>query len=185
MPEILQCPQCRQQLRVPGELLGKRVQCPACSYVFLAPVTDSGTPVETAEPAEEVVEPQPARRRSRRQDEDDDFDDWDEEPRYRRRRDLPEHRGGAVLTLGILSIVLGWWCLGLILGPIAWAMGNKDLAAMRAGRLDPDGESLTNAGRICGIIGTILGGFGFCMGLLWLLVMMTAVANGPAPRAWP
>jgi hypothetical protein len=35
-------------------------------------------------------------------------------------------------------------------------MGNNDLAEMRAGRMDPEGEGLTNAGRICGIIGTIL-----------------------------
>jgi hypothetical protein len=34
-------------------------------------------------------------------------------------------------------------------------MGNTDLAEIRAGRMDPEGESTTNIGRILGIIGTV------------------------------
>ena len=64
---------------------------------------------------------------------------------------LPAARGGAILTLGILSLVV----CGL-LGPIAWAMSSNDLAAIDRGELDPRGRGTVNAGRVCGIIGTVL-----------------------------
>ena len=38
----------------------------------------------------------------------------------------------------------------------AWIMGNGDLKEIDAGTMDPTGRSTTNAGRICGIIATIL-----------------------------
>ena len=68
-----------------------------------------------------------------------------------RRRDFSPHRGGLILTLGIISLT---FCA--FTGPIAWIMGNQDLKDIRVGRMDPDGEGLTQAGRICGIISTIL-----------------------------
>lgn len=62
------------------------------------------------------------------------------------------HRGGVILALGILGLL----CCFLF-GIAAWVMGNKELRAMRAGNVDPAGEGMTQAGRILGIIGTILG----------------------------
>jgi uncharacterized membrane protein YjgN (DUF898 family) len=56
-----------------------------------------------------------------------------------------------VLVLGILSIVI---CQ--ILGPFAWVMGNNELAAIDAGRRPPENRGTANAGRILGIIGTVL-----------------------------
>ena len=53
--------------------------------------------------------------------------------------------------LGILSIVVCG-----VFGPFAWIMGSQDLVAMRAGRMDPEGQGMTEAGRICGMIGTLL-----------------------------
>lgn len=64
---------------------------------------------------------------------------------------MQPHRATTILVLGILSIAL---CQ--ILGPVAWAMGNKDLAAMNSGLMDPSGLDQTKAGKICGIIGTVL-----------------------------
>jgi hypothetical protein len=64
---------------------------------------------------------------------------------------MKSHRGTLILVLGILSLVV----CGLI-GPIAWVMGNNDLREIDTGLMDPAGRSLTNAGRICGMIGTIL-----------------------------
>lgn len=61
------------------------------------------------------------------------------------------HRGTLILVLGILGIVL---CA--VLAPFAWMMGNTDLREMAAGRMDRSGEGLVQAGRICGIIGTVL-----------------------------
>ena len=57
-----------------------------------------------------------------------------------------------ILIFGILGLVGICWPLGIV----AWVMGNGDLKEMDAGAMDPSGRSMTNAGRICGMIGTIL-----------------------------
>lgn len=56
-----------------------------------------------------------------------------------------------ILVLGIIGIIL---CQ--VLGPIAWVMGNNELAAIDAGRRTPENRGTANAGRILGIIGTVL-----------------------------
>lgn len=61
---------------------------------------------------------------------------------------LRAHRGVLILVLGILSIVCCFIC-----GIVAWVMGSNDLKEMAAGRMDPAGKGLTQAGKICGIIG--------------------------------
>jgi hypothetical protein len=73
-------------------------------------------------------------------------------------RDLEPHRGTLILALGILSLALVAVlpCLGIPLGIAAWVMGRADLKKIRQGLMDPTGESSTNAGRICGQIGTIV-----------------------------
>lgn len=68
------------------------------------------------------------------------------------RRRLKPHRGGTILTLGILSLV--FHCIPM--GIIAWVMGHTDLAAIRGGEMDRTGEGSTRAGMICGIISSIL-----------------------------
>ena len=64
---------------------------------------------------------------------------------------MKPNRATLILVLGILSLVI---CAPL--GIAAWIMGNKDLREMDAGVMDPSGRSLTNGGRICGIIGIVL-----------------------------
>lgn len=88
------------------------------------------------------------------------------------------HRGAIVLVLGILGIVV---CF--IMGIIAWVMGNTDLSAMRAGTMDPSGEGLTQAGRICGIISVALGVLGFCLGIVWIIFVIALGAAGAAGAA--
>ena len=68
------------------------------------------------------------------------------------------HRGALILTFGILGIAC---CFPF--GIAAWIMGNNDMQQIEAGMMDPTGKSITNAGKICGIIGTVLGIF--CWGL--------------------
>ena len=41
MPNTIHCPQCNRELRVPDELLGKKVKCPACSTTFTASIAAS------------------------------------------------------------------------------------------------------------------------------------------------
>jgi hypothetical protein len=82
---------------------------------------------------------------------------------------LRPHRGGIILALGILGIVC---CF--ILGIIAWVMGNNDLKEMAAGRMDPSGEGLTQAGKICGMVSVILQILGL---LIWMLFMAIGIGS--------
>jgi hypothetical protein len=75
------------------------------------------------------------------------------------RRDVEPHRGGLVLTLGILSLALSpLFIIAWMFGLAAWIMGQRDLARMNSGIVDNEGYGTTQAGWICGIIGTILCG---------------------------
>ena len=78
-------------------------------------------------------------------------------------------RGGLVLALGILGIVC---CF--ILGIIAWVMGSSDLKEMAAGRMDPSGQGLTQAGKICGMVSVILQIVGI---LIWMLFMAIGIGS--------
>ena len=64
---------------------------------------------------------------------------------------LEPHRGTMILVFGILGLVL---CV--IFGILAWVLGNADLAKMKAGQMDPTGEGLTSAGKVCGIISVVI-----------------------------
>ena len=86
---------------------------------------------------------------------------------------MKPHRATLILVFGILGLVV---CAPL--GIAAWIMGNGDLKEMDAGAMDPTGRSNTNAGRICGIIATILFAIGIlvCI-LLFGLGILGAVAS--------
>jgi hypothetical protein len=64
---------------------------------------------------------------------------------------MKPHRGTLILVLGILGLVV---CSPL--GIVAWILGSGDLKEMDAGAMDPAGRGPTQAGKICGIIATIL-----------------------------
>jgi predicted Zn finger-like uncharacterized protein len=152
MAHLVDCPECAQKLKVPDEFLGTLVKCPKCGQTFRAeeeliagpavPPKEAGAPA-AGRPEEEGQEPEAAA----------------SPPRIRRAHQEP-HRGVLILVLGILSIVTG---LGLIFGPCAWALGSSDLWSMRMGRMDREGEGLTRAGYICGIIGTVACGPCVCL----------------------
>jgi hypothetical protein len=121
------------------------------------------------------------RRRRYEAEEDEDHprrgrDRYDEP----RRLDLEPHRGGLVMTLGIISLVcvalFFLWVVppvvGLGLGLTAWIMGHIDLRKIKNRKMDEDGLGGTQAGWICGIIGSILNllvivsCLGFCMTMI-------------------
>jgi hypothetical protein len=86
---------------------------------------------------------------------------WERRQRRPVRRDCEPHRGQLVLILGIVSLVaLACGGFGAVVGLpcaiIAWILGTKDLARMEAGTMDPEGQGITQAGRVCGIVGTII-----------------------------
>ena len=69
-----------------------------------------------------------------------------------------------VLVLGILGLVICG-----VLAPIAWVMGNNELEAIDSGRRPPQQRGTANAGRILGIIGTVLLGIGIVFLILFLV----------------
>lgn len=95
---------------------------------------------------------------------------------------MKPHRGAMVLTLGIVSIVFSSAC-GFILGIVAWVIANGDLREMDAGRMDPEGRGMTQAGKICGIISVGLAAFGVLIGLLWIVLFIAIGVGGAAAGA--
>jgi hypothetical protein len=87
---------------------------------------------------------------------------------------LRPHRGGLILALGILGFVCCFIC-----GIIAWVMGNNDIREMDAGRIDPSGRGLTQAGKICGMVSVLIQIVGF---VLWLLIMLVLGVAAPSMR---
>ena len=116
MPQIVTCPDCGRKLKVPDDLVGKRVKCPGCGQKFVGEVEGGGEEAEeTAPPRTSVATsrsddaPRSRRRdedeiedrpKSRRRDEEEDED----YPVKRRRRD--EDGGGMEPTKG--EIRTGW-----------------------------------------------------------------------------
>jgi hypothetical protein len=189
MPEVVTCITCRNRMQVPDDLLGQDVQCPTCGVVFPVPAAASGSSSGAGLPPAPSPSPSRALARTRRGDWDgDDFDDRDDHRRRRRRRqNWQPHRGPMIMMFGILGLLFIVFGPLIVFGPIAWIMGNSDLQAIRRGDMDPEGESATNAGRVCGMIATILGGVMLVLAILlfclWFaLVFMMAAAVGTAPR---
>jgi hypothetical protein len=158
MPEIVTCPSCQRKLQVPESFFGQKVQCPTCNAQFTAEAPSRPSAVSPpSEPGQARDWDEPSRRRSAH----DDYDD------FPRSRSHAPHRGPLILTLGILSLVLTCAPLGIP----AWIMGNRDLDLIRRGQMDPQGEGLTRAGQILGIIGTILGILAILLSCLWAFIV--------------
>ena len=79
---------------------------------------------------------------------------------------MEPHRGTLILVLGILSLVL----CGFFTGIPAWIMGKGDLGKIRAGQMDPEGQGMSKAGMICGMICCIISAIS--VGLIILLMVL-------------
>lgn len=73
-----------------------------------------------------------------------------------------------VLVLGIIGIVA---CQ--LLGPVAWVMGNNEIEAIDAGRRAPENRGTANAGRILGIVSTVLLAIGIIFLILFIVGAIT------------
>lgn len=82
------------------------------------------------------------------------------------------HRGVMILVFGILGLVC---CI--VFGIVAWVMGNGDMREMDAGRMDPSGRGLTQAGKICGIVSVALQIVGIIIGLLSVVLAGAGMAR--------
>jgi hypothetical protein len=58
MAEAINCPQCTRELRIPENLMGKRVKCPNCGTIFTAPAPGEAPP-PSSEAAPTINEPGP------------------------------------------------------------------------------------------------------------------------------
>jgi uncharacterized membrane protein YjgN (DUF898 family) len=85
--------------------------------------------------------------------------------------------GTLILVLGILGIIV---CQ--ILGPVAWIMGNNGMALLNSGQGDESQRGNVNAGRICGIIGTVLLILGTIGTVLYVVGFAALVASSGAAQ---
>ena len=168
MQEIIYCPGCQRRLYLADDAIGRLAQCPGCQRTFAAEPSLSNPPAAAARATMAPAAPRAAPPRLP----DDDFDrprrrrrENDEDP-VRRSRRASSHRGGEILTFGLLAL-LPCFVTSIIFGLIAWIMANTDLQEMRNGRMDREGEGLTQAGRALGITGlflwSVLSLFGFIL----------------------
>jgi hypothetical protein len=175
-------------LQVPEDFFGKTVQCPECKHAFQA--NPAGTTVNPGAPDPAPADDSPVREapawekpprprdddagHDRRRPRPDDEQDEDDRPRRRR---LAPHRGGMILAFGIMSLFI----MPVIFGPLAWIMGHIDLQEMKAGRMDPSGESQTNTGRILGMVACILQIVGLVLGCgIAALFILAGILGGAA-----
>ena len=79
------------------------------------------------------------------------------------------HRGGMILAFG----GVGFFCC-IIFAILAWVMGGGDLKEMAAGRMDRTGEGMTKAGKIIGMIVTILQIVGI---VIWIILVAAGAAS--------
>ena len=220
MPTIVDCPSCNRKLRVPDDLLGRNVKCPTCSTTFQASVSPSSVMTPPAPPAppakpQAVAEPPAfsdgpplAQKRcpycgenvvadAERCQHCGELLEGEDRPWERHggavRRDSEPHRGGMILTFGIVSVCLGpigmvppccyinilFSGIGLGLGIAAIIMGKNDLAKMRQGVMDPQGQGTTQAGWICGIVGTVLNALAMVAWIGLVIFFVIVAANGP------
>jgi hypothetical protein len=158
------------------------VQCPVCSAYFTAAVLAPHRPPPPPPPPREERAPPPPRGRDYDEPRPSaygrEYDD-PRRPRYEREYDdsrrgyggghgrggyyrdpyrTPRpHRGGAVLTLGLLGLLFCCTIIGgLGMGGAAISMANADVPEMDRGLMDESGRGLTQAGRVCGTIAVVI-----------------------------
>ncbi len=83
-------------------------------------------------------------------------------------------KGQTVMIVGIISL----FCFGIILGPVAWVMGNNVLRESG----DEAEKNQANIGRICGIVATILNILGILFYILVFAGLFAMGATQAAPR---
>jgi ribosomal protein S27E len=162
------CTGCGQTLRVADEHAGKKARCPACGTIVQVPEAGMAAPLEPLAESPFSGKPPLA-------PDANPFGDRPEPPLnpYARPGTSPfqppqsylrPHRGGLILAFGLLGVLC---CLPFAI--VAWVMGAADLKEIRAGRMDPSGQGMTQAGMIIGIVGTVLAG-------IWIVINIVIVA---------
>ena len=81
-------------------------------------------------------------------------------------------QGVLILVLGILGLLVAG-----ILSPVAWVLGSRALKEINATGVHPRNESMIAAGRILGIIGTVVLVLAVLLGVALVVLFATAAAT--------
>jgi len=81
-------------------------------------------------------------------------------------------QGVLILVLGIAGLLFAG-----ILSPVAWVLGNRALREINATGVHPGNESMIAAGRILGIIGTVVLVLAVLLGVALVVLFATAAAT--------
>ncbi len=160
------CKNCNAILRVPDEHAGKKAKCPKCETLN---VIQAGT-----------IEPQaPQKPMADSADFGNPFATPTGMPSggFTGRAHQAPHRGSTVLSLGIAALVCNF---ALIPGILAWVFGRSDMREINAGRMDPEGRGMTQAGMILGIIGTLIPLVIFMIYVIFIIIVVVIAALGAA-----
>jgi len=155
MPLQSNCPACNQQVRVPDQLIGRNVKCPACGHVFLA--TESG-PASAPMQREHVPPPPP---NDDYEDSRQDYDDYAEDrPRRRRKRGgsfRKAEASGRLTAPAICLLITGilWLGYAVLNTVVVVAQGGAE-NAMKDNPLLKGGDDAQQAGFMLGFWGAML-----------------------------
>jgi hypothetical protein len=197
---VITCPNCGTQLNAPDSLLGQQVTCGKCRCLFVAqsqtpPSAQSGearmppsaqpfaaqaqglpgmppagagpasAPPQSPPQAPPMVTPPPPVGQAGYQQVTAGY--------YQPAPLATSGYAVASLVLGIASLVtlLSCMLLSLVCGPLAMAFSSRARNDIRAGTANPSSAGLATAGKICGLIGLLLG-IGF------VIVMVVGIVAG-------
>ncbi len=170
MPIEISCTGCSQLLRVSDQHAGKKARCPSCGTIVQIPKfgPDEPSPLPADDPFSDSFpqqsEPKPNPFADRPPSTPNPYLS-PAQPSGRSGGFQKAHRGGLVLTFGIVGVLC---CMPL--GIAAWVMGASDLSEMRAGRMDPGGMDTTRVGMILGIVSVGLAVLGIVVNVLLMVV---------------
>lgn len=88
---------------------------------------------------------------------------------------------------GILAMaIIGFFCFGIILGPVAWVQANNALQAIDSGFADPSQRGTIVAARVCAIIATVLAVIQLIYTITtWGSIMNAAMHHSTYPSSYP
>jgi hypothetical protein len=196
MPSQVSCPSCDLTLRIKDELIGKRVKCPQCAVTFLASqdrsdnLGISSVPQAKSEPASRMETEQLDKVRSLGIPNRGrmiltlgissivctSLDILATIPGIFAFGAATCCCGAFTGGLSAAAVGIVWSVLSLVLsggavgtGLPGWMMGHRDLAEIRAGKMDGEGQGQITTGWIMSMIGTMVGGLGLLCGVLELI----------------
>ncbi|GAA4378853.1 DUF4190 domain-containing protein [Nocardioides caricicola] len=98
------------------------------------------------------------------------YQPYGQQPQYYGPRDHPQ--ATVILVLGIIGLVA---CQ--VLSVFAWVMGNRVVKEIDASGGQLGGRSTANAGRICGIVGTVLLAISLAFVLLFVVIGIASMGT--------